>query len=42
LAKFSDYSGEFFLIWFSPIGYWILQPRLNKLTDEFVDTNKGI
>jgi hypothetical protein len=31
LAKFSDYAGEFFLIWFSPIGIWILQPRLNKL-----------
>jgi len=33
LAGFSDYAIEFFLIWFSPIGYWILQPRLNKLVD---------
>lgn len=33
LAKFSDYATEFFLIWFSPIGFWILQPRLNKLTE---------
>jgi hypothetical protein len=33
-AKFSDYAGEFFLIWFSIIGYWILQPRLNKLIDK--------
>lgn len=31
LATFSDYAIEFFLIWFSPIGYWLLQPRLNKL-----------
>lgn len=31
LARFSEYSIEFFLIWFSPIGFWILQPRLNKL-----------
>lgn len=31
LAKFSDYAIEFFLIWFSPVGFWILQPRLNKL-----------
>ncbi len=30
-AKFADYVGEFFLIWFSPVGIWILQPRLNKL-----------
>ena len=31
LARFNEYSTEFFLIWFSPVGYWILQPRLNKL-----------
>jgi hypothetical protein len=31
LARFSDYAGEFFLIWFSPIGVWFLQPRLNKI-----------
>jgi hypothetical protein len=30
-AKFDDYVGEFFLIWFSIIGYWVLQPRLNKI-----------
>lgn len=30
-AKFADYAGEFFLMWFSFIGYWILQPRLNQL-----------
>jgi hypothetical protein len=34
LAKFSDYAIEFFLIWFSPIGFWILQPRLNRLAKE--------
>lgn len=34
MAKFGDYAGEFFLIWFSIIGYWILQPRLNKLIEE--------
>ena|SRR5688572_23518673 len=33
LARFSDYAIEFFLIWFSPIGFWILQPRLNKLIE---------
>ncbi|MFT3705305.1 MAG: hypothetical protein QM802_23255 [Agriterribacter sp.] len=30
---FSDYAGEFFLIWFFPIGVWIIQPRINKLFD---------
>ncbi|MFD2245959.1 hypothetical protein [Pontibacter ruber] len=33
-AKFSDYAGEFFLMWFSIIGYWVLQPRLNRLSAE--------
>ena len=31
-VSFGDYAGEFFLIWFSIIGYWILQPRINKLS----------
>lgn len=34
LARFSEYSIEFFLIWFSPVGFWILQPRLNRLTEK--------
>jgi hypothetical protein len=34
LAKFNDYAGEFFLIWFSFLGYWILQPRLNRLVKQ--------
>jgi hypothetical protein len=33
-ARFNDYVGEFFLIWFSIIGIWVLQPRINKLTDQ--------
>jgi hypothetical protein len=31
-AKFGDYAGEFFLIWFSILGYWFLQPRLHSVT----------
>jgi hypothetical protein len=34
LATFSEYAVEFFLIWFSPIGFWILQPRLNRLAEK--------
>ena len=30
-VKFSDYAGEFFLLWFFPIGIWVIQPRINKL-----------
>jgi hypothetical protein len=32
-VTFSEFAGEFFLIWFFPIGIWIIQPRLNKLFD---------
>lgn len=30
-ATLSDYLGDFFLIWFYPLGIWILQPRIQKL-----------
>lgn len=30
-ARFSDYLGEIFLIWFSIIGYWVLQPKINQM-----------
>jgi len=30
-VSFSDFAGEFFLIWFYPIGIWIIQPRINKI-----------
>jgi hypothetical protein len=28
---FYDYSGPFFLLWFFPIGIWVIQPRINRL-----------
>ena len=30
-VTFSDYIGEFFLLWFYFIGVWFIQPRINKL-----------
>ena len=33
-ASFYDYAGPFFLIWFFPIGVWIIQPRINRLYAE--------
>lgn len=30
-AHFSDYIGDFFLIWLFPIGIWFIQPRILKL-----------
>lgn len=36
-AHFSDYVLEFFLVWFLPIGIWILQPKINN----FLSDGKG-
>lgn len=33
-THFSDYIGDFFLIWFFPVGIWFLQPRINRLLEE--------
>ncbi len=30
-VHFSDFVGEFFLLWFFPIGIWLIQPKINKL-----------
>jgi hypothetical protein len=30
-VEFGDFAGEFFLIWFYPIGVWFIQPKINKL-----------
>ncbi|WP_170265045.1 hypothetical protein [Salibacter halophilus] len=33
----SDYIGEFFLIWFFPIGVWFIQPMINEIVSREVD-----
>ncbi len=30
-VSFYDYAGSFFLLWFFPVGVWIIQPRINRL-----------
>jgi hypothetical protein len=40
-VTFSDFAGEFFLIWFFPIGIWIIQPRINKLFDTTVGADNN-
>ena len=30
-ARVGDYLGYFFMVWFFPIGIWILQPRINAI-----------
>jgi hypothetical protein len=36
-TTFSDFAGEFFLIWFYPVGIWIIQPRINQMVDATPD-----
>lgn len=38
-VKFSDFVAEFFLVWFFPIGIWILQPTINRLVEDDDDNN---
>ena len=38
-VTFSDFAGEFFLLWFFPIGIWIVQPRINAI---FQNASPGI
>lgn len=32
-VSFSDFAGEFFMIWFYPVGIWIVQPKINKMIE---------
>lgn len=33
-VSFGEFAGEFFLIWFFPIGIWMVHPRINKIFSE--------
>lgn len=37
-VTFSDFTGDFFLIWFFPVGIWFIQPRINKLIEQSNDS----
>lgn len=39
-ASLGDYIGDFFLIWFLPIGIWFIQPRINKIANKQLVENK--
>lgn len=38
-VSFSDFAGEFFMIWFYIIGIWIIQPKINKMIEDESNTN---
>lgn len=33
-ATFSDFAGEFFMLWFFPVGIWVVQPKVNKMIEK--------
>ena len=37
-VSFSEFIGEFFMIWFYPIGVWMVQPKINK----WAETESGV
>jgi hypothetical protein len=39
-VSFNDFVAEFFLIWFYPIGVWIIQPKINKMIKEHAITGE--
>jgi hypothetical protein len=39
-VSFSDYAKTLFLLYFYPIGVWIIQPRINQLYIESGNTNR--
>ncbi|TMM59067.1 hypothetical protein FEE95_06430 [Maribacter algarum] len=32
-VNFNDFIGEFFMLWFYPLGIWIIQPKINKIAE---------
>jgi hypothetical protein len=38
-VSFYEYAGPFFLLWFFPIGVWIVQPKVNRLYAEKSSTD---
>ncbi|MFB6319423.1 hypothetical protein [Saccharicrinis sp. FJH54] len=39
-VSFGDFIGEFFLIWFYPIGIWFLQPKINAFVRKNANSDK--
>lgn len=41
-VSFGDFMGEFFSLWFYPIGIWLIQPKINKLSMNKIETINDI
>jgi len=40
-VSFYDYAGPFFLLWFFPVGIWLVQPRINRLYAEHTSNRQS-
>ena len=40
-VTFSDFAGEFFMIWFYPVGIWIIQPKINNMIQKQSSTKNN-
>ena len=40
-VRFSDFIAEFFLFWFNFVGVWVLQPKINQITEGTFPYNKN-
>ena len=38
-VKFEEYAGDFFCVWFQIIGIWIIQPKINKIYDNELESD---
>jgi hypothetical protein len=41
-TSFSDFAGEFFMLWFYFIGVWIVQPKVNKMVTTEIQNNPEV
>jgi hypothetical protein len=41
-AIYAEYSRDFFLLWFYPVGIWFIQPRINRIVQENQHTDNSL
>lgn len=41
-TSFGDFAGEFFLIWFYPIGIWFIQPKINRIAKSLTSNQNDL
>jgi hypothetical protein len=42
VVGFDNYAGNFFLLWFFPIGVWFMQPKICKIFSGDEETHQAV